>query len=273
MEFNILGFEVSSEKLYEWATIGATILAGVLIALIIRYVLRRSVSKKFPQYIYIPLERLIFYAIIIVVTIAALRPLGLDLSGLLIAGGIIGIAVGFASQTVVANMLSGIFLFIDRPLKIGDPVRVEGIEGRVVDISVFSTKIRAWDGYIVRIPNDKVFGSIITNFERTPVRRIAFKIGISYSSDVEKARKAILKAMEEHPFALVEPAPEVYVDDFGENAIILSARCWAPAPVWFATKKDLLEAIKNELTRAGIEIPFPQRVVWLPKDLKVRLER
>lgn len=272
MQEGFLGLELSKSTIYEWSLIVATIIVGVLFAVLLRYFMRKSLARRFPNYIYVPMEKLVFYAIIVVVTIFAIRPLGLDLSGLLLAGGILGIVIGFASQTVVSNLLSGIFLFVDRPLKIGDPVRVEGVEGRVVDISVFSTKVRAWDGYIVRIPNEKVFNSIIVNYERNPVRRIAFKIGISYSSNIETAREAVLKAIEEHPFTLVDPAPEVFVEDFGENAIILNVRCWAPATVWFATKKELLEAIKREFDRVGIVIPFPQRVLWLPENLKVKLE-
>jgi small-conductance mechanosensitive channel len=272
MDVEILGLKIPVDVIIGYLVIAGTIAASIIIALIFRHLMRRSIARRFPNYIYVPLEKTIFYGIIILGSIAAIRPLGLDLSGLLLAGGIIGIVIGFASQTVVSNLLSGLFLFIDRPLKIGDPVRVEDIEGRVVDISMFSTKIRAWDGYIVRVPNDKVFNSIITNFERTPVRRIAFKIGVSYNTDLEKAKKAIMRAIEEHPFALITPSPEVFIDSFGENAIILSVRCWAPASVWFATKKDLIGAIKKELDKEGIVIPLPHRVLVFPEDVSVKLK-
>lgn len=266
------GLGEAEPVIYEWGVIAVTIVAGVLIALLTRYFMRRSIARRFPKYIYVPMERIVVYGIIIVAIIIATRPLGIDLSALLVAGGVLGIVIGFASQTVVSNLLSGIFIFVDRPLKIGDPVRIEDVEGKVVDISVFSTRVRAWDGYIIRIPNDKVFNSIILNYERNPVRRIAFKIGISYSTNIEVAKRAVLNAIEEHPFTLVEPPPEVFVEDFGDNAIILSVRCWAPTTVWFATKKDLLEAIKREFDELGVEIPFPQRVIWLPETLKVSLE-
>jgi len=133
---------INLEELDVWFILStlATIAVSVVIAFIAKKLLRRTLGIKIPQYIYVPLEKIVFYSIIIVGSIMAIRPLGLDLSGLIMAGGIIGIVVGFASQTVVSNMLSGIFLFIDRPLKIGDPIRVGDVEGRVIDISIFSTR-------------------------------------------------------------------------------------------------------------------------------------
>ena len=263
----IAGYEIGIEQILSYISVGITIAASVIIAWIFRYLLRKSVMKKLPQYVYVPIEKLIFYGIIILGAITALRPLGFDLSGLLVAGGIVGIVIGFASQTVVANLLSGLFLFIDRPLKIGDAVKVEeGVEGRVVDISIFSTKIRKWDGCMVRVPNDKLFNNVILNFEGSPIRRVEFKIGISYSSDIEKAKKAILSIIEEHPFALVQPPPDIFVDDYGNSAIVLNVRCWAPSSVWFQTKKEIISKVKEALDKAGIEIPFPQRVVWLKKE-------
>ena len=261
----LLGLQIGMEQIITYLGVAVTIVLAIVIAWVLRYLFRRSVWKKLPQYMYVPLEKAIFYGIIALGAITALRPLGLDLSGLILAGGIIGIAIGFASQTVVANLLSGLFLYIDRPLKIGDAVNVEGAEGRVLDISIFSTKIRSWDGYIIRVPNDKLFNSIISNYVGAPVRRMVFKLGISYSSDIEKAREVINKVIEEHPFTLVQPAPEIFVDDYGDNAIILNIRWWAPSTVWFQTKKDVITSIKKALDDAGIEIPFPQRVVWMKK--------
>ncbi len=261
----IAGFEITLEHIWTIIGAGITIAIGVAIAWAIKYLLRKSVWKKLPMHIYVPFEKLVFYGIIILSAMAALRPLGLDLSGLLIAGGFLGIVIGFASQTVVSNLLSGFFLYIDRPLKIGDPVNVDGVEGRVVDISIFSTKIRSWDGYIVRVPNDKLFNSVIANYEASPVRRVSFKIGIAYDSDIEKAKRAIMDIIEEHPFALVNPPPQIFVDDYGDSAIILNVRCWAPSQVWFNTKVDIISRVKTALDKAGIEIPFPQRVVWMKK--------
>jgi len=251
------------------AAVGLT----VAIALGIRLALRKLVSSKLPRHIYVPIERIVFYGIIAAGVTAALSPLGIDLTGLLVAGGVMGIVVGFAAQTVVANALSGIFLHIDRPLKLGDPVQVENISGHVIDISIFSTKIKTWDGNIVRIPNDKLFSTLITNYTASVARRIEFKIGISYSSDIGKAKEAILRVFNDHPLVLINPPPEVFVDDFGDSAIVLAARCWVPAPLWLRIRKELLELIKKAFDEAGVEIPFPQLDLHVKEGVKIVIKR
>jgi len=251
------------------AAVGLT----VAIALGIRLALRKLVSSKLPRHIYVPIERIVFYGIIAAGVTAALSPLGIDLTGLLVAGGVMGIVVGFAAQTVVANALSGIFLHIDRPLKLGDPVQVENISGHVIDISIFSTKIKTWDGNIVRIPNDKLFSALITNYTASVARRIEFKIGISYSSDIGKAKEAILRVFNDHPLVLINPPPEVFVDDFGDSAIVLAARCWVPAPLWLRIRKELLELIKKSFDEAGVEIPFPQLDLHVKEGVKIVIKR
>ncbi len=253
---------------WSWLTPYVYVAIGVLVTFLVAHIVRKTIREVLPKYmtkeIYQPLELLIYYSILFFGIISSLSPLNIDLSGLLVAGGVLGIAVGFASRTVFSNFLSGIFLYIDKPLRIGDAVRVEGVvEGVVREINIFSTRIMSWDGHIVRIPNEKLFSSPIVNFSMMPVRRISINVGVSYSSDLEKAKKALIKLAESHPFVLVNPPPEVLVQEYGDSAIILNFRCWAPTSEWFSTKVWLLARIKEALDEVGVEIPFPQRVVWL----------
>ncbi len=236
---------------------------GFSIAVFIKLLMKRTLHPRIPLHIYKALEKIVLYSILIVTVIAALAPLGLDISTLLLTGGVIGVALGFASQSIVSNALSGVFIYTERIFKIGDPIRVENIEGRVIDITTFSTIIRCWDGYIARVPNNKVFDNILINYEKAPIRRIALNVGIAYGVDIDKARKLIMDVMEDHPYILVNPGPEVYVDEFGDSAVVLKVRCWAPSQVWFDVRKYLLEAIKKIFDREGVEIPFPQRVIWI----------
>jgi len=236
----------------------AILVATVLFALLVRRLMRRSVRGRLPEYVYKPLENIVFYSIVFLGIVVALIPLGVNLSGLIVAGGVAGIVIGFASQQAVSNLISGLFLLIEQPLRIGDPVSLEGVEGVVLDINVFSTKVRTWDGRIVRIPNSTVFTSIITNYYRTRARRVEISIGLSYDTDIEKALEVLRGLMEDHPFCLVNPAPEVFVQEYGDSAIVFTMRCWAPPQVWFRTKVELQTRLKEELDRAGIEIPFPQ---------------
>ena len=189
--------------------------------------------------------------------------IGLDPSGLLLAGGVTGIILGFASQNIVGNLVSGFFLMVERPIKIGDQVEINEISGYVTDIRIISTLIRTYDGLLVRIPNQQVFTTNITNIVGHPVRRFEYTIGIRYSDDANAAIWLIKDLIDKEPFALLNPSPSVFVNDLGESSVKISIRIWAPVNEWFGIKTRILWDIKQTLEENGIEIQFPQRVVHL----------
>lgn len=117
--------------------------------------------------------------------------LGVNPAGLLAAGGIAGIVIGFASQSIVSNLISSVFLIIERPINIGDQVAIGESTGFVEDISIISTTIRKYDGLYVRVPNEKVFTTSITNYVAHVVRRVEYVVGIRYSDDADKAIRII----------------------------------------------------------------------------------
>ncbi|MQJ21755.1 mechanosensitive ion channel family protein, partial [Escherichia coli] len=120
---------------------------------------------------------------------------------------------------VVGNLVSGIFLAIERPVKIGDGISVSNVVGIVEDVNIFSTIIRTYDGLFVRIPNSTIFTSNITNYTAHVARRFEYVVGISYSDDAQKAIEVIKKVIEDHPLALKKPEPQVFVDNLGENSV------------------------------------------------------
>lgn len=244
---------------------------GLLFAVLIRNIMRKSLSHRLPPHVYKPLEAGVYYSLLITAGVLALAPFGISLTSLLIAGGFAGIVVGLATQNALSNLVSGIMLLIEQPLRIGDPVSIAGYSGVVVGINILSTLIRTWEGPIVRIPNNEVFNSIIMNYSRMKARRVEFNIGIHYDSDLEKAISTIKALMEDHPLCLVNPAPDVFVDNYADSAIVLKMRCWAPTQAWFATKIDLQTRLKPALDKAGIKIPYPQLDVHFPEKLRVGL--
>ncbi|HDN76038.1 MAG TPA: mechanosensitive ion channel family protein [Acidilobales archaeon] len=253
--------------------IALSISVVVLITLAVRTFIRRALKPKVAPHIYNIIEKVTTYTILIIGIAASLAPLGIDLTGLLVAGGIAGITVSFAGRTIFSNFLSGVFLYIERPIKIGDSVSIESPEGNisgiVVDIDSISTRIRSWNGYIVRIPNDRLFSSTIINISKVTAVRVVVDVGISYKSDVDKAKEAILKALNDHPYVLVNPQPEVYIKEFGNSAIVLRVRFWAPSKVWYETRKACLELIRSELKNAGIEIPYLQLDLHVKEPITV----
>jgi|Deesub1362A_J573_1020465.scaffolds.fasta_scaffold00290_51 small-conductance mechanosensitive channel len=266
---DLLGFPVwGNVTVKDLLVVIFTLALAVIIARVVRVSLRRSLKNIVPANTLVLFEKAAYYGILAIAIIAVLPQIGIHLTGLLVAGGILGIMLGFASQTVVSNLISGVFLFIDKPLNIGDQVDIGGVSGVVTDISVFSTRIRTWDGIYVRLPNEKVFNSNIRNFIYNTVRRFEYTVGIRYSDDAERAIEIIKKVIDEHPFALVNPSPQVFVNELGENSVNLTVRVWAPSQVWFGVKTDLLWKIKQAIEEAGIEIPFPQRVIWFANESK-----
>lgn len=252
---NILGTQIPLLKLL---TSVAIVIIGFLIArLITSIIIGKIFGKYIPDNVEIVLKRIVFWSIIIIAVFSAAGNLGIELSGVLLAGSITGIIIGFATQSIVSNLISGLFLHLDRPIKIGDSIEVVGMDvsGVVTDITAFSTRIRRFDGVFVRIPNDKIFTSQLRNFSIYVARRVDVKIGIAYKSKIEYAKKIIEDILDKHPKILVEPSPTILVWELADGAIVLEVRAWVPSNEWLSVRAELLKIIKEELDKNGIEIP------------------
>jgi small-conductance mechanosensitive channel len=201
-------------------------------------------------------------AIILIGIFISLPSFKVDFGELLLIGGTAGIIIGFASQRLVTNVGSGIFLIIERPVNIGDTVKIGENEGTIEDIRILSTTIKTYEGVYVRIPNETVFNSEITNYVANVARRFEYRIGIRYSDDATQAIQIIRELLEDHPFVLKNPPPSLYVDELGDNAVIIMVRIWAPSHEWWDVRTEMLWKIKIALEGKGFSIPFPQRMVW-----------
>ena len=236
------------------------------------YMIMSSPREKLPE---VQIKAKLFYYLIVTLAFfIALNIAGFTgrLTTLLAAAGITGIVLGFSAQTVVSNFISGIFMYFDKPLKIGDPVEVAGYSGIVHDIRILSTRIRTWDGLLVRIPNEKLFNSEIKNLQKYPARRVDITVGIAYKEDAQRVIDLIRKTLDEMPYVLAEPEPTVFVDSLGDNSVNIAIRAWAPSEKWFDVRTQIVQKVKKVLDEAGIEIPFPQRVNWFAEELRVRVE-
>ena len=238
------------------------VLAGILLMRFSSTYLKRALKEHTDRDQLAVIIRVINYSIITLLTLTVMPLVGVDLSGLIVAGGVIGVAVGFASQSILSNLLSGIFLMIERPIRMGDSVNIDGVEGIVDTIRIMSTTLRGFDGLFVRIPNSKVFTADIRNFDTNKVRRVAYTVGIRYQDDATEAISVIKEIIADDDLALVRPKPKVFVDELGESSVDIKVWVWAPAQQWIILKRRMLWKIKSELEANGIEIPFPQRVVW-----------
>ncbi|MFC1890507.1 mechanosensitive ion channel family protein [Thermodesulfobacteriota bacterium] len=235
-----------------------SLIAARMITLYVKRYFREKVDRDHLEII----VKIIRYGILTVAAVWVMTLLGVNPSGLLVAGGVAGIVIGFASQSIVGNLISGIFLMIERPIKIGEAVRIGDVSGYVEDINIISTNIRKYDGLYVRIPNESVFTSSITNLVAHAARRFEYIVGIRYSDDADKAVEIIKTFLSDEAFVLKDPEPLVFVDELGNNSVNIAVRPWAPVSEWYSMKMKLLWKIKRTLEEQGIEIAFPQRVVW-----------
>jgi small-conductance mechanosensitive channel len=238
------------------------LIGSFVVAKVLATQLRRNFKEKISKENLELTVKIFSYGIMIVAILWVMPMIGLEPAGLMVAGGIVALAIGFASQSIISNLISGLFLMGERPVKIGDLVEISGNLGFVEDIHIISTSIRTLDGNYIRIPNETVFTTSIINYTSTPVRRFEYSVGISYADDAELAIQIIKNLINDHPLALVSPGPQVYVEALGDNSVDIVVRVWSPSTEWFPVKMDLLWMIKKALDEAGIEIPFPQRVVW-----------
>lgn len=258
-----------NKVLYSDVTLSKLLLAIVIILIGLLFVkisskyIKRLLKDRTDKDQTAVIIRVFNYSIIAIITLTILPLIGVDLSGLIVAGGILGVAVGFASQSIISNLLSGIFLMIEHPIRMGDSVNIDGTEGIVDNIQIMSTTLRGFDGLYVRIPNSKVFTSNIKNYDTNKVRRITYKIGIRYQDDANKAISIIKELINKDELALVRPKTKVFVDQLGDSSVDIQVWVWAPAQEWVTLRRRLLWKIKTELEANNIEIPFPQRVVWM----------
>ncbi len=253
------------EILYVIVAVLAALFIGKLLAMAVRRALIERVSKPVADNI----VKLIYYSLVVLAVVMALVSLGVDITGAVMAGGFAGIVIGFAAQASVSNVISGLFLLFEKPFKIGDFIHVGDIVGAVAEIGVLSTTIVTWDGVKVRIPSSELFNSSFKNYSASCVRLVRVGVQISYSASIDEAINAILSKLREQWYILEEPEPVVLAKEFASDGVTLEVRAWTPGSTWFILYSNLAKLVKDALDEAGIEIPFPQRVVWFASPLKV----
>lgn len=207
----------------------------------------------------------VFRGAIFVLGVAmAMSQLGINITALLAGVGVAGIALGFAAQETVANMIAGFLIFWDRPFKIGDYITTEDQYGEVKEITLRTTRIRTLDNTYVVIPNKQIIGDTLVNHSMYGETRVVVKIGIAYKERIAEARAVILEAIKGVTGAMTDPAPDVVARSLGDSSVDLEVRVWVDDPALERpVGARLVEACKVALDQAGIEIPFPHQQLFI----------
>jgi small-conductance mechanosensitive channel len=171
--------------------------------------------------------------------------------------GILSVAIGFASQTSASNLISGLFLMMERPFSIGDVIRVEQTTGEVISIDLLSVKIRTFDNLYVRVPNESMIKTQVTTLTRFPIRRADLILGIAYKEDIEQVKALLALLADNNPLCLSEPAPLFILKGFGTSSVDIQFSVWAKKENFLVVKNEMYQQIKEAFDNNGIEIPFP----------------
>ena len=214
------------------------------------------------------ISSLLYGMLFFIVIVAAISHLGFNTTSLVAIVGAAGLAIGLALQGSLSNFASGVLLIVFKPFKSGDFIEVSGVSGIVEKILIFSTQLRTGDNKTVIIPNGAITSGTITNYSTKPTRRIDLIIGVSYDADLAKTKALLHKLVSADERVLKDQTVTVGVSELADSSVNFVVRPWVKSTDYWPTYFDLLEKIKTELDREGIEIPFPQLSVHMNKEEK-----
>ncbi|ROL72967.1 mechanosensitive ion channel protein MscS [Pseudomonas protegens] len=208
----------------------------------------------------------IILKVLLIVSVASM--IGVETTSFVAAIGAAGLAIGLALQGSLANFAGGVLILLFRPFRIGDFIEAQGISGSVDSIQIFHTVLRTGDNKTVIVPNGNLSNGIITNYNRQPTRKVVFDVGVDYDADLQKAREVLLELAKDER-VLADPAPVAVVSTLGDSAITLSLRVWVKTADYWDVMFQFNELSRDRLKAAGIDIPFPQRVIRVVQEAAV----
>ena len=220
------------------------------------HALKRIPEEKINRQNNLALHKLLKYVFYSVLVMYILSCFGIKLTALLGAAGIAGLAVGFAAQTTVSNVISGLFVITEGVVKVGDRIVVSGITGDVDSIDLLSTKVHTLDNQLVRIPNSSIINTTFQNNSYYATRRITFAIGVKYGTDIRYALDVFSKAPALCETVIKKPAPAVWVDGFGDNNINMTVAVWCKNSDFLKTKNDMFVALMRVMNENGLVMSY-----------------
>jgi small-conductance mechanosensitive channel len=237
--------------------------------LVLRYLEGNFVKKTQSKIDDIVFDLLNKFAGVIIFALAillALDMLGINVMPVVAGAGVAGIAVGFAAKDTLSNLIAGVLLIIDRPFEIGDRIEVwaapknSATWGDVIDIGLRATKIRTTDNIVIVIPNNEIMRRDIVNYTTLSNIRVRIPIGVSYDTDISKAKSVILEVAKTAEWVQKDRPPVVVVRQFGESSVDLELRVWIKeARRRMDTISHMTDKVKEAFDKEGIEIPYPKR--------------
>lgn len=239
---------------------------GTQVIKIIRKIVRKSLQRTNADIGVIQfLDSLIKSILYIILIFMIATSFGLDAASVIAVVGSAGVALGLALQGSLSNLAGGVLILLLKPFRVGDYIKEDskGNEGTVDEIQLFYTKLRTADDKVVILPNGTLANTSLTNATATPYRRLDLSIGISYNSDLQRAKSLIEELLTKEETVMKDKPIQVFVDKLDSSAVVIGARCIVLNEFYFETKWKLTEALKISMDSNEIEIPFTQFEVHL----------
>ncbi|RDI72928.1 mechanosensitive ion channel family protein [Halopelagius longus] len=206
--------------------------------------------------------RVLQLVVLLTVGLSTMAVWGVEIGGLLVGAGFLGIVVGMAARQTLGSLIAGFVLMFSRPFEIGDWVEIDGEEGIVSDITIVNTRLRNFDGEEIVFPNDRVTNATVTNRTRRGQLRLTVDVGVDYGTDLERAEEIAEAAIEGADMVAEVPSPKVLPATFDDSAVGLKVRFWIQnpsAPRRARARAAVVRAVKTAFDSEGIKIPYPQR--------------
>lgn len=196
----------------------------------------------------------------------------LDLKGvfrtMLGAAGVLGIVLGIASQTSIGNIISGLFLISEKPFELGDLIRVGDKLGTVYSIDLLSIKLRTLDNLLIRIPNQTIITTEVTNITKFPIRRMDIQLSVAYKENLKHVVEVLKRIADENPDCLDEPEPLIITRNFGDSGIDFTFGVWFEKDNYAVVRNAIFQSISETFAKEGIEIPFPHVTLYTGEETK-----
>ena len=262
---NLINSSIQIVVSYAGQVLGATViliigfyLAGKLSKLVRK---KLGVFDKIDPLIVPIIGNIIRYGIIIITLIAVLGQFGVQTTSIIAVLGAAGLAIGLALQGTLSNVAAGVMLLLLRPFTTGDWVETGNVSGTIREVGLFTTIIDTFDNVYVSIPNSSIWNSTITNHSHYETRRIDVDIGIHYDTNLDLASEVLLKLAEDERVLDKPKKPQFLVMKYDDSAIVVRLRLYSHTKDWYAVYTDLMRKLKPALDEAGIQIPYPHRVI------------
>lgn len=247
---------ITPERISLIIRVALILIIGIPLIKLIRKLTKKLVVNKLSAQSEALIVRLVYYASSLILIVTVLNEFGFKLSALLGAAGVAGIAIGFASQTSVSNIISGIFLISEKPFEIGDFIKVGNCEGTIHSIDLLSIKLNTPDNRFIRVPNETMIKSEVINYHRYPVRRVNLEFPISFETDLEPFLALLRDVADQATLSLKDKPPFISITGFGDSGYSILFGVWCNSTDFFALRDELIIILKESFTKNNIEIPF-----------------